>query len=120
MMGPSDEVESVRLAVSRALEAAPPGVEVQVEVTSLAAALEAGRCGAHKILLDNMTPEEMAGTVKALEERFGVHRPETEASGGITLESIREVAATGIDRISVGALTHSAPALDIAMYIGFD
>ena len=90
-----------------------------MEVTTLAAALEAGRCGAHMVLLDNMTAGEMAETVQAMKKEFGEKRPLIEASGGISLDTVREVAAAGVDRISVGALTHSAPALDIAMYIGF-
>ena len=115
-----DEVQAVNRAVRKALRAAPGGIRVQVEVTSVAAALEAGRSGAHMVLLDNMTASEMADAVQAMKREFGEKRPLVEASGGISLETVKAAAAAGVDRISVGALTHSAPALDIAMYIGFD
>jgi nicotinate-nucleotide pyrophosphorylase (carboxylating) len=114
------EADAVKQALSRALPAAPPGMAVQVEVTSLEAALEAGRSGAHMILLDNMPPDEMAAVMEALEKTFGSKRPKVEASGGVTLAKVREIAASGVDRISIGALTHSPPALDIAMYIRID
>ncbi|MHC4945287.1 MAG: carboxylating nicotinate-nucleotide diphosphorylase [Planctomycetota bacterium] len=120
IMEGADEPARVRQAVRRSLQKAPPGMKVQVEVTSLEAALEAGKSGAHMVLLDNMTPEQMAEVVRALENDLGDKRPLIEASGGITLSKVKEVAAAGVDRISIGALTHSAPALDIAMYIGFD
>jgi nicotinate-nucleotide pyrophosphorylase (carboxylating) len=65
------------------------------------------------ILLDNMTPEQMREAVK---RRNAAAPPiQLEASGGVTLNTIRDIAETGVDRISVGALTHSAPALDIAL-----
>lgn len=120
MMGTGDAPCAVRKAVRKALDAAPPGMQVQVEVSTVEAAVEAGGCGAHMVLLDNMSPEGMAEAVLALERNFGEKRPLTEASGGISLINVHEVAESGVDRISIGALTHSAPALDIAMYIGFD
>lgn len=112
-----DEAAQVRQAVERALASVPAGMKVQVEVTSLEGALEAGRSGAHMVLLDNMSPEQMAKVVKAFHSEWGDKRPLTEASGGVTLDNVQEVAAAGVDRISVGALTHSAPALDLSMYI---
>jgi len=115
-----NEVEAVRVAVPKALARVDKAVKVQVEVTSLDAAIEAGKQGAHMVLLDNMTPSQMAKVMKALESEFGAERPLAEASGGITLSKIKKVAASGVDRISIGALTHSASALDIAMYISFD
>jgi len=99
-------------ATARALAGAPPGVGVQVEVASgeeLEAALEEG---ARSILLDNMKPAELR---LAVEQANG--RAELEASGGVTLASVREIAETGVDRISVGALTHSAPALDLSLLL---
>jgi nicotinate-nucleotide pyrophosphorylase (carboxylating) len=115
-----DEAKAVEQAVARARATAPAGLQIQVEVTTLDAALKAGHCGAHMILLDNMSSDEMTEVMKALDSAFGESRPKVEASGGITLANIKEVAASGVDRISIGALTHSPPALDIAMYIGFD
>ena len=84
------------------------GLPVEVEVSSAEQAKEAAEAGADIIMLDNMTPAEMKLATSQLPP--GV---QTEASGGVTLENIRAIAAAGVDIISVGALTHSAPALDI-------
>ena len=68
--------------------------------------------GVHHLLLDNMTLEELRQAVAAR----GEHPvPRLEASGGVTLRTVRDIALTGVDFISVGALTHSAPALDIGL-----
>ena len=98
--------------VARAKQNAPKGMVIEVEVTTKNEALQAAGAGADKILLDNMSTEEMRSVVESLPE--GV---QTEASGGITLENVREVAMTGVDIISVGALTHSPKALDISIEI---
>lgn len=78
--------------------------------------------GADIILLDNFTPEQLRQAVTLRNERglpssvpAGIIRPQLEASGGITLENVRAVALTGVERISIGALTHSAPVLDVAL-----
>ena len=84
--------------------------EIEVEVETLDQVREAVEAGADIVMLDNMTPSEMAAAV-----RIVGGRALTEASGGITLENVREVAATGVDRISVGALTHSVTGLDISL-----
>ena len=97
-------------AVRLAREAAPPEMRVQIEVTSVEEAREALAAGAHELLLDNMSPEEMRQVVE-----LARGRGQTEASGGITLRNVRAVAETGVDYISVGAITHSAPALDISL-----
>jgi nicotinate-nucleotide pyrophosphorylase (carboxylating) len=97
-------------ATRSALADAPPGVVVEVECATreeVDAALEAG---AAMLLLDNMSPGELREAVA----RAG-GRAKLEASGGITLENVRAVAETGVDFISVGALTHSAPALDMSL-----
>lgn len=86
--------------------------KVEVEATTLAEVEEALAAGVDRIMLDNMGLEEMREAVALVEGRV-----ELEASGGMTLERVREVAETGVDYISVGALTHSAPALDISMEI---
>jgi nicotinate-nucleotide pyrophosphorylase (carboxylating) len=79
---------------------------------------EALAAGAAWILLDNMTAAELRAAVAARDAAAGEgKRAELEASGGITLENVAEVAATGVDFISVGALTHSAPALDLSMLV---
>lgn len=99
-------------AAASALANAPQGVPVEVECATLnevAAALDAG---VPRLLLDNMAPVELRGAVELV-----AGRAELEASGGITLNTIRRVAQTGVDYISVGALTHSAPALDFSLLL---
>ena len=91
-------------------ESAPSAWEIEVEVENLGQLHEAVEAGADIVMLDNMTPSEMAEAVRIVDGRAL-----TEASGGITLENVREVAATGVDRISVGALTHSVTGLDISL-----
>jgi nicotinate-nucleotide pyrophosphorylase (carboxylating) len=93
-----------------AVRARYPRLPVQVEVTTLDQLRELLDAGAPEILLDNMTTAQMAEAV-----RVTAGRARLEASGGLTLARAREVAETGVDYIAVGALTHSAPVLDIAM-----
>jgi len=87
-----------------------PGIPVQVEVTTLDQLRELLEAGVDQILLDNMSVEQMAEAVS-----ITAGRAKLEASGGLTIERAAEVAATGVDFIAVGALTHSAPVMDIAM-----
>ena len=103
-------------AVRRAREARP-GMEVEVECGDLDQVREAITAGAHRLLLDNMGPEELRAAVAVAREDGREGSPKLEASGEITLENVAEVAATGVDFVSVGALTHSAPALDLSMTI---
>ena len=101
------------LAVSDAVKAARsvwPGRPVEVECDSLATVEEAVAAGAELVLLDNMTPDEVRVAVERVGGRAGI-----EVSGGVTLETVAEYAAAGVDFISVGAITHSAPILDIAL-----
>ncbi len=103
-------------SVSAAFEAvrrAYPHVGIQVEATTTAEALEAVAAGARFLLCDNMSVELMGATVKAV-RATGDH-VEIEATGGLTLEVARAYAETGVDFLSVGALTHSSPILDIAL-----
>ena len=93
-----------------AVRARYPDLPVQVEVTTLAQLEELLAAGAPDILLDNMSTDQMAEAV-----RITAGRARLEASGGLTVERAREVAETGVDFLAVGALTHSAPVLDIAM-----
>jgi len=97
-------------AVSRARGLAQPGTSIQVECDTLQQVDAALAAGADCILLDNM-PLEMLRA--AVEQCRG--RATTEASGGVTFDTVRAIAETGVQRISVGALTHSAPALDLAL-----
>ena len=102
----------VAAATAAALAAAGEGTSVQVECATLDELDEALVAGARQVLLDNMSPGELR---RAVERSRG--RALTEASGGVTLETVRRVAETGVDRISVGALTHSAPALDLSLHV---
>src|SRR5579871_805526 len=99
--------EAVRLA-----RAAAPELHLEVECRTLAEVQEALEAGAPRILLDNMTLAELRVAVEHV-----AGRAELEASGGVTLEALREIAETGLDFISVGALTHSAPALDLSLIL---
>jgi nicotinate-nucleotide pyrophosphorylase (carboxylating) len=99
-------------AARRALAAAAPGVMVEVECATLDEVGEALAAGAPRLLLDNMSPDELRRAVELV-----AGRAELEASGGITLETVRAAAETGVDYISVGALTHSAPALDVSLIV---
>jgi nicotinate-nucleotide pyrophosphorylase (carboxylating) len=103
---------SLARAVERAREAARPGMKVEVEASSLEEVREAVAAGADTVLVDNTSPE-------GLREALAVvgSKAEVEVSGGITERNVREMAATGVAMISIGALTHSAPAMDISMDI---
>lgn len=92
-----------------------PDVTVEVEATTTDEAVEAVRAGARFLLLDNMPLEALAATVRAV--RATNEAVELEATGGLTLETARAVAGTGVDFLSVGGLTHSSPILDIALDI---
>ena len=85
-------------------------MKVEVEIESLASLEAVIDAGADIVMLDNMDPETMQAAVRQADGRCVL-----EASGGITLETVREVAETGVDLISVGWITHSAPALDVAL-----
>lgn len=91
------------------------GLRVEIEARTFEEATEAARPGVDVILLDNMTPEELREAVLLI-RRTGLPI-ETEASGGVNLDAVRAIAESGVDAISVGALTHSAPALDLSLLI---
>ncbi len=101
---------SLKDVVAKARQNAPHGMKIEVEATTVEEALEAAKGGVDMILLDNMSPEEMRHAVSLLP-----HNMKTEASGGVNLKNIREVAMTGVNFISIGALTHSVKALDISI-----
>jgi nicotinate-nucleotide pyrophosphorylase (carboxylating) len=105
----------LKRAVELARNAASHLLKVEVEVSTLAQTREALEARSDIIMLDNMTAAEIAAAVQLIRE----HAPDTiiEASGNITLDSVREVAESGVDLISVGAITHSAGAMDISMKI---
>ena len=101
---------SLREIVAKAKQNAPRKTMVEVEVTTVQEALEAVEVAADIIMLDNMSVKEMLQAVNSVAGRARI-----EASGGITLANVREIAMTGVDIISVGALTHSPQALDISL-----
>jgi nicotinate-nucleotide pyrophosphorylase (carboxylating) len=98
-------------AVRRA-RAYAPGLEIEVECRTMAEVGEALEADAPRILLDNMTPTELREAA-----RFVAGRASLEASGGVTLATLGEIAAAGVNFISVGALTHSAPVLDLSLIL---
>lgn len=105
----------LKKVLARALEARKPGQRVQIEVRTAPELEDALAGGAEALLLDNMTPAQVKQAMERIKSE-GRWIP-TEASGGIVLENIRAYAETGVDFISVGALTHSARAADVSMTI---
>jgi nicotinate-nucleotide pyrophosphorylase (carboxylating) len=99
-------------AAVEAARAAAPGVPLEVECRDLAEVDEALAAGAPRLLLDNMTPARLREVVAHVDGRA-----ELEASGGVTLETVGDIAASGVQFVSVGALTHSAPALDLSLLL---
>jgi len=102
----------VARAARRAMEEAPPGITVEVECATLEEVEGALAAAVPRLLLDNMSLDELRRAVA-----LAGGRAELEASGGINLDTVRAVAETGVDYISVGALTHSAPALDFSLLL---
>jgi nicotinate-nucleotide pyrophosphorylase (carboxylating) len=111
-------LDAIATAVAAARAHAPGSTFIEVEVDSLEQLERALRCGPDIILVDNLGPQDLAEAVR----RRDAVAPEIqlEASGGVTLATVLALARTGVDRISVGALTHSAPALDIALDLEMD
>jgi nicotinate-nucleotide pyrophosphorylase (carboxylating) len=101
---------SLTEVIAKAKRQAPLGIKVEVEVQTPQAAEQAAEAGADIIMLDNMNPDDMNKAVKLVNKRTLI-----EASGGITLANVRAAAETGVDFISIGALTHSSKALDISL-----
>ncbi|WP_136798239.1 carboxylating nicotinate-nucleotide diphosphorylase [Desulfosediminicola ganghwensis] len=101
---------SITEAVKRVREKAPHTIKIEVETDTLDQVEECLVCGADIIMLDNMSPKMMAEAVGKIDGRALV-----EASGGVNLETVRAIAESGVDIVSVGALTHSAPSCDIGM-----
>ncbi len=100
----------VAVAIRRAREFAAPGMLIQVECDTVAQVKAALAAGAQALLLDNMPNHALRECVELAKGKAW-----TEASGGVSLETVRGIAETGVDRISIGALTHSAPSLDLAL-----
>jgi nicotinate-nucleotide pyrophosphorylase (carboxylating) len=105
----NEKPNAIAAAVQRARKKYPT-LKVEVEADTLAQVAQAAEAGADFILFDNMTPAQMRQAVKIVQGRA-----KTEASGGVNLKTVRAIAATGVDFISVGAITHSARAVDIGL-----
>jgi nicotinate-nucleotide pyrophosphorylase (carboxylating) len=105
----------VGAAVRLARERAPRGLRIEVECTTLAEVAEALEAGADIVLLDNMPPDTLRAAV-----RLVAGRARTEASGGVHPGNLAEVVATGVEAVSLGMLTHSAPALDVSLEVETD
>lgn len=106
---------SIVRAVERVRKSNDSGLVVEIETTDLRQVSDALAVGVDRIMLDNMPLERVREAVRLI--RGHDPRPEIEASGGVTLANVRELAETGVDYISVGALTHSAPALDLSLIL---
>jgi nicotinate-nucleotide pyrophosphorylase (carboxylating) len=115
--GPDGE-DPIPSAIAAARANTPPGTTIEIEVDSLEQLDRALGCAPDIILVDNFDPERAAEAVRRRDAR--APRVQLEASGGVNLTTVRALAQTGVDRISVGALTHSAPALDVAMDFDFE
>jgi len=105
----NEKPNAIAAAIARTREKFPK-LKVEVEADTLAQVAQAADAGADIILLDNMTPTQLRQAVKIVRDRA-----QTEASGGVNLKTVRAIAATGVDFISVGAITHSARAVDICL-----
>jgi len=109
----ADQGDPIGVAIAAARRHAPPGTTLEIEVDTLDQLDRALECEPDIILVDNLGPDALAEAVRRRDHR--APKVLLEASGGITLATVQALARTGVDRISVGALTHSAPALDIGL-----
>ncbi|OED35824.1 nicotinate-nucleotide diphosphorylase (carboxylating) [PVC group bacterium (ex Bugula neritina AB1)] len=107
--------KAIEIAVQKCQKSPKLGQHVGLEVQNEEQAILAKGLGVHVILLDNMDVKKMISVVQNVLK--SKNRPLIEASGGVTLKNVREIAMTGVDRISIGALTHSVPATDISLLI---
>ncbi len=113
-LGGADDIAAV---VRRIRAEAPAGTRITVEAQDVDEAWAAADGGADVVLLDNFALDALAAAVKRLADHPRRHACGLEASGGVDLSTVADIARTGVDRISVGALTHSAPVLDLSMLI---
>jgi nicotinate-nucleotide pyrophosphorylase (carboxylating) len=110
---PAGMAEAVRTVRSRA----PAGIFVQFEARTEEEALAVAKAGVDSVLFDNFTPQRLAVAVRAVRAAVAPRPIVLEASGGVNLKTVRDFAATGVDRVSIGALTHSATSLDVTLDI---
>jgi nicotinate-nucleotide pyrophosphorylase (carboxylating) len=114
----SGGARAIEAAVRAARARAPAGTRIEVEVLDAEEAVRAAAAGAELVLLDNFAPAAAAQAVRRVRARFSRDAVLLEASGGVRLDNVRAFAEAGVDRISVGALTHSASALDLSLAVG--
>ena len=100
-----------------AVRTAQPEMSLEIECRDVEEVAYALGTGADRLLLDNMAPQELREAVGLRDAERGTDRPPLEASGGVTLETVRSIAESGVEFISVGALTHSAPTLDFSLLL---
>lgn len=112
----ADSKRTIAQSIEAARRYAAHGTKIEVEVDTLVQLGEALAAKADIVLLDNMSPDQLRTAVSMRNEAGLTGRVQLEASGSVTLDTVRAIAESGVERISIGALTHSAPALDI----GFD
>jgi len=109
--------ETIAILIREARERISPEIPIQVEVERIDYLEEILAAGPDVVLLDNMKPTKLREAARRRDRLFGDGGPALEASGGVTLRNVAAIAATGVDRISVGALTHSAPNLDVSLEV---
>jgi len=117
LAGAADPIAALADKLAAARAHLPKGGFIEIEVDTLDQLAPALRLAVDVILLDNMSPEHLAEAVRLRDAAGLAGRVALEASGRVTLENVREVAATGVERIAVGAITHSATAVDISLDI---
>ena len=117
LIGASGSAEKMRAATRAARDNAPAGMFIQVEAQTVEEAVAVAEAGADSVLFDNFRPAALKDAVKQVRAVAGPRRVILEASGGINLESVRSFAECGVDRISVGALTHGVRSLDVTLEI---
>ena len=118
LIGASGSAEGMAAATVRSRESSPPGTFIQIEAQTLEEALAVAGAGADSILFDNFRPQELKEAVRQVRALKLDKELILEASGGINVDTVRGYAETGVDRISIGALTHSARSLDVTLEIG--
>lgn len=117
LLGASGSPDGMRKVTRAARDNAPAGTFIQLEAQTQEEALAVVEAGADSVLFDNFTPQDLACAVESVRTACQDRQVILEASGGITLETVRAFAETGVDRISIGALTHSARSLDVTLEV---
>jgi len=117
LIGARSSAERMREAARKSIASVPEGTFVQIEVETIEEAVAVAQEGVDSILFDNFRPDELEEAVQRARESAGARRLVLEASGGLNLQTARLFAMTGVDRMSIGALTHAARSLDVTLEI---